>query len=197
MNNSERKQSRVRLFPTLIYDVECLELIDEVVDEFNKCKWVDEWVNVNDNCFTLDSNKNLTKKFEDIVNETLSEIQYTVPLKISTSWFTRTKDGAMGKNHIHVNSFWSGIFYFQDNNSNLVVVKDPPQIHVPWKTKDIGLVTSGDVALKADKGHMILIPGNLRHYIQQNIKGEDRNSLAINFMPNGLCFVEDSSYNYK
>ena len=38
-------------------------------------------------------------------------------------------------------------------------------------TKNFGLISSGDVALKADKGHMILIPGDIRHYIEQNLKG--------------------------
>ena len=140
------KVSRIQLFPTLIYDVECPELIDDVLKEFSKVKWKDDWTNIN---------------------------------------------------HYHKNSFYSGTFYFQDCNSNLVVSKQDPQIHVPSKTKNLGLVSSGEVALKADKGHMILIPGYIRHHIEKNFKGEDRNSLAMNFMPVGLCYSEDSSYNYK
>ena len=189
--------NRVQLFPTLIYDVECPELIDDVLKEFSKVKWKNNWVNVNDTVFTLDNNKTLVKKIENVVNETLSEIEYTVPLKMSTSWFTRISPGDMGRNHYHTNSFYSGIFYFQDCNSNLVVSKQNPQIHVPFKTKNFGLISSGDVALKADKGHMILIPGDIRHYIEQNLKGENRNSLAMNFMPIGFCHESDSSYNYK
>ena len=192
-----RKQSRIQLFPTLIYDVECPELIDDVLKEFSKVKWKDDWTNINDTVFTLDNNKTLVKKIENVVNETLSEIEYTVPLKMSTSWFTRIPPGAIGRNHYHTNSFYSGIFYFQDFNSNLVVSKQNPQIHVPFKTKDFGLISSGDIAIKADKGHMVLIPGDIRHHIEKNFKGENRNSLAMNFMPIGLCYSEDSSYNYK
>ena len=186
-----RKHSRIQLFPTLIYDVDCSELIDDVLKEFSKVKWKNNWVNVNDTVFTLDNNKTLVKKIENVVNETLSEIEYTVPLKMSTSWFTRISPGDMGRNHYHTNSFYSGIFYFQDCNSNLVVSKQNPQIHVPFKTKNFGLISSGDVALKADKGHMILIPGDIRHYIEQNLKGENRNSLAMNFMPIGFCHESD------
>ena len=192
-----RKHSRIQLFPTLIYDVDCSELIDDVLKEFSKVKWENNWVNANDTVFTLDNNKTLVKKIENVVNETLSEIEYTVPLKMSTSWFTRISPGDIGRNHYHTNSFYSGIFYFQDCNSNLVVAKQNPQIHVPFKTKNFGLISSGDVALKADKGHMILIPGDIRHYIEQNLKGENRNSLAMNFMPIGFCHESDSSYNYK
>ena len=192
-----RKQLRIQLYPTLIYDVECPELIDDVLKEFSKVKWKDDWANINDTVFTLDNNKTLVKKIENVVNETLSEIEYTVPLKMSTSWFTRIPPGAIGRNHYHTNSFYSGIFYFQDFNSNLVVSKQNPQIHVPFKTKDFGLVSSGDVGLKADKGHMILIPGDIRHYIEQNTNNKNRNSLAMNFMPNGFCSDGDSSYNYK
>ena len=192
-----RKQSRVQLFPTLIYDVECSDLIDDVLEEFNKSTWENDWCNRNDNVFSLKNNKKLVKKIEGIVNESLSEIEYTVPLKMSTSWFTRVLPGDLGRNHYHTNSFYSGIFYFQDCNSNLVVAKQNPQIHVPFKTKNFGLISSGDIAIKADKGHMVLIPGDIRHHIEQNFKGGNRNSLAMNFMPIGFCHQSDSSYNYK
>tara|TARA_R100000329_G_scaffold119604_1_gene98597 strand:+ start:72 stop:650 length:579 start_codon:yes stop_codon:yes gene_type:complete len=189
--------TRVQLFPTLIYDVECSYLIDDVLEELNRVKWKHDWANINDTVFTLSNNKTLVKKIENVVNETLSEIKYTVPLKMSTSWFTRIPPGDVGRNHYHTNSFYSGIFYFQDHNSNLVVSKQQPQIHVPFKTKDFGLVSSGDVALKAEKGHMILIPGDIRHWVEQNTNNRDRHSLAMNFMPKGFCHAEDSSYNYK
>ena len=192
-----RKQLRIQLYPTLIYDVECPELIDDVLKEFSKVKWKDDWANINDTVFTLDNNKTLVKKIENVVNETLSEIEYTVPLKMSTSWFTRIPPGAIGRNHYHTNSFYSAIFYPQDNNSRLVVTKELPQIHVPFKTTDFGLVAAGDVGLEARKGHMILIPGNIRHYIEQNITNKNRHSLAMNFMPKGFCDTDDSSYNYK
>tara|TARA_B100001057_G_scaffold475683_1_gene542751 strand:+ start:819 stop:1400 length:582 start_codon:yes stop_codon:yes gene_type:complete len=191
------KATRVQLFPTLIYDVECSDLIDDVLKEFDKATWKDDWQNINDTVFTLENNIKLVKKIENVVNETLSEIEYTVPLRMSTSWFTRVTPGDMGRNHYHTNSFYSGIFYFEDGNSNLVVSKQQPQIHVPFKTKDFGLVSSGDVGLKADKGHMILIPGDIRHYIEQNTKNKNRNSLAMNFMPIGFCSDGDSSFNYK
>ena len=158
-----RKHSRIQLFPTLIYDVECSDLIDDVLEEFNKSTWENDWCNRNDNVFSLKNNKKLVKKIEGIVNESLSEIEYTVPLKMSTSWFTRVLPGDLGRNHYHTNSFYSGIFYFQDDNSKLVVAKELPQIHVPFKTTDFGLVAAGDVGLMARKGHMILIPGNIRH----------------------------------
>jgi len=189
--------NRIQLFPTLIYDVECPELIDDVLEELDKATWENDWYNRNDNVFTLKNNKKLIKKIEDIVNETLSEIEYTVPLKMSTSWFTRIPPGDLGRNHYHTNSFYSAIFYPQDNNSRLVVAKELPQINVPFKTTDMGLVAAGDVGLEARKGHMILIPGNIRHYIEQNITNKNRHSLAMNFMPKGFCETDDSSYNYK
>ena len=191
------KVTRIQLFPTLIYDVECSDLIDDVLKEFDKSTWENDWYNINDTVFSLKNNKKLVKKIERIVNETLSEIEYTVPLKMSTSWFTRIPPGDVGVNHYHANSFYSGIFYFQDNNSKLVVTKELPQIHVPFKTTDFGLVSAGDIGFEAKKGHMMLIPGNIRHYIQQNLTNKDRNSLAMNFMPDGFCHAEDSSYNYK
>mgnify|MGYP003119736988 CR=1 FL=1 len=89
--------TRIQLFPTLIYDVECPELIDDVLEELDKTTWKTDWHNRNDNVFTLKNNKKLIKKIEDIVNEALSEIEYTVPLKMSTSWFTRIPPGDLGQ----------------------------------------------------------------------------------------------------
>jgi hypothetical protein len=188
---------KVRLFPTLIYFVDCPQLINPVKREFKKSIWKDDSVTTNDTFFTLQNNKNLVQKIEKIVNDALSEIKYVVPLKMTTSWFTRVLPGKEGRNHYHVNSFWSAIFYFQDNNSKLVVAKELPQITVPWLTEDLGLMPAGDVGLDAKKGQMILIPGNIRHYIQENKNSTNRNSLAMNFMPSGFCHFEDSSYNYK
>jgi len=191
------KVELIRLFPTLIYDVECSELIDDVLFEFNNVNWDHPNAVVNDTHFTLKKNKKLTKKFNDVVNNALSEHQYQVPLKMSTSWFTRVKPNSDGRNHYHVNSFYSGVFYFQDNCSKLVVEKELPQIHVPWNTKDFSLIPSGNVGLLPQKGHMLLIPGNIRHYIKENMTNNDRHSLAMNFMPSGFCDFDDSSYNYR
>ena len=47
--------NRIQLFPTLIYDVECPDLIDDVLEEFSKVKWENNWVNANDTVFTLDN----------------------------------------------------------------------------------------------------------------------------------------------
>ena len=191
------KSKMIPLFPTLIYDVECPELIDDVLLEFDKANWIDSDVNVNDSNFTLKKNKKLAKKFNDIVNDALKDHQYQVPLKMSTSWFTRVKPGDLGRNHYHTNSFYSGIFYFQNDCSKLVLEKELPQIHVPWNTTDFGLIPSGNVGFSAKMGHMILIPGNIRHYIKENETNHDRHSLAMNFMPSGFCDFLDSSYNYR
>ena len=191
------KSKLIPLFPTLVYDVECPELIDDVLLEFDKANWRDSDININDNNFTLKRNKKLTKKFNDVVNDALKDHQYQVPLKMSTSWFTRVKPNTSGRNHYHVNSFYSGIFYFQDDCSKLVVEKENPQIYVPWNTTDFGLIPSGNVGFSAKMGHMLLIPGNIRHYIKENMTNHDRHSLAMNFMPSGFCDFTDSSYNYR
>ena len=187
----------IRLFPTLIYDVDCSELIDDVLLEFHNAKWKNQNAVVNDTHFTLKKNKKLTKKFNDVVNDALKDHEYQVSLKMSTSWFTRVKPYTSGKNHYHVNSFYSGVFYFNEDCSNLVVERELPQIHVPWNTRDFGLIPAGNVGLSPQKGHMLLIPGNIRHYIKENETNHDRHSLAMNFMPSGFCDFQDSSHNYR
>ena len=57
--------TRIQLFPTLIYDVECSDLIDDVLEEFNKSTWENDWCNRNDNVFSLKNNKKLVKKLKE------------------------------------------------------------------------------------------------------------------------------------
>ena len=187
--------TKVQLFPTLVYDIDCSELIDDTIKVFEKIKWTNS--SVSSSYFELSKNKKLTKKFEDNVNEALSEIEYTVPLRMTTSWFTMIPPGNSGEPHYHVNSFWSGVFYPFDNSSNFVIDKKLPQIHVPYKTQDMSLVAYGSVGFPARRGHMLLFPSYMMHRIELNKSDENRHSLAMNFMPSGFCDNDDSSYYYN
>ena len=51
--------------------------------------------------------------------------------------------------------------------------------------------------MRADCGKLILFPSDMEHYVSENQSGRDRYSLAMNFMPDGLCSWYDSEYDYK
>ena len=189
---------RYNIFPTLVYVLNLSDLIEPVKDLMKSVTWKDE-VNggQSKNVHILDSNKILLKQFENKVNDTLSEIQYDVPLQLTTSWFTKTKPyGRIGM-HTHTNSMWSSVYYFDDDCGYLSFTKDAPQINVDFQNKDHNLQMFGDVKFPASKGSMILFPSSLTHHLDVNDFDKYRYSFAMNFMPIGLCRHADSTYEYK
>jgi uncharacterized protein (TIGR02466 family) len=188
---------RFRIFPTLVYDVECEEIGSDVLKVFDKVKWSTEDPNMSKSNHVLSKHKLLTKNIEKIVNDALAEINYQFPMKMTSSWFTRTPKGNAVKPHYHTNSFWSAVFYFQENCSALIFEKKSYQIHVPYCPKSIDTIIDGALAFTANQGHMLLFPSFITHLTGVNTELEERYSLAMNFMPIGNINTTDSSYNYQ
>ena len=81
---------RFNIFPTLVYIVECSDLIEPVKDLLKSVTWNDDWNGQSENVHILNTEPKLVEDFENIVNLSLSELQYELPLKLTTSWFTKT-----------------------------------------------------------------------------------------------------------
>ena len=91
--------------------------------------------------------------------------QYTVDVlklsnqfTISTSWFTRTKPGDVCRFHRHLNSFYSGLYYFDDyeENSGDICFLNPKMplnnfLIVPDKKEDCNINNSNEVTLRLRK----------------------------------------------
>tara|TARA_X000000368_G_C22973626_1_gene686639 strand:+ start:53 stop:640 length:588 start_codon:yes stop_codon:yes gene_type:complete len=188
-----------RVFPTLIFNIDCSELISEVVDILETIEWKNK--NHNDSSkdfFILSKHLELSKKFDDKVNICLSELEYAIPFKMASSWFTRTKPNQSVMEHKHTNSVWSSVFYFQDNVSNIVFRKrELPMIDVKFSNHNPSTIPYGVCESAADKGSMVVFPSDLYHSTNTNKTDTYRYSLAMNFMPDGMCYDNDSSYYYQ
>jgi len=184
-----------KLFPTLVLDVECSELLPEVIDVLNKSPWKKESPSVSDSFLVLNKNRKLTKKFEKIVNDALDNIKYVVPLKMTTSWFTNILPGNKVEMHTHTNSFWSAVFYLQDS-SPLGFYKDEVGVQVPSLTQYEDLVFNGMMQVDAKVGHMLIFQSHVKHGSLPNTTHIPRYSLAMNFMPDSQVLKYDSSYHY-
>ena len=183
------------LFPTLVLDVDCSELLPEVITQCNKTTWRENRPDVSDSFIVLNEVSNLKKKFEDVVNRALENIKYSVPLEMTTSWFTCTQPGNFIYEHVHTNSFWSAVFYLQDA-SPLQFFKDDTGISVPSTVENESYLFSGIVRIESKRGHMLLFPSSTRHGCMVNQTNSLRYSLAMNFMPNAEVLNHDSSYHY-
>ena len=75
---------RFNIFPTLVYIVDCSDLIEPVNDLLKTVTWNDDWNGQSENVYILNSEPKLVEEFENTVNFSLSELQYELPLKLTT-----------------------------------------------------------------------------------------------------------------
>ena len=179
------------------YIVDCSDLIEPVLNLSKSVVWNDNWRGQSENVHILNSEPKLVEEFENRVNLSLSELQYELPLKLSTSWFTKTIPyGSIGR-HNHSNSFWSTVYYFDDDCGKLSFTKDVPAINVNFHNQDHSTQMYGEVKFPAKRGHMLLFPSSLHHHLEINNFDKERYSLAMNFMPSGMVHSQDSSYYFN
>ena len=191
---------RTAIFPTLIYDVDCSHLNNDVLKIFKTTKLTDKdyvWDTETHDFYALSKDKKLVRNIESIVNELLSEIGYVCPFRMTTSWFTHTEPGDRVESHHHCNSVWSSVFYFYSDCSALIFEKDKPNISVEYKPTNHDLVIDGSLGFRAKHGRMLVFPSHLRHRSDFNETNENRYSLAMNFMPYGYTKCNDSSFRYR
>ena len=141
------------------------------------------------------SKKVLTKYFNQFIQDNFA---WQTEFKITTSWLTKIEKGERVHYHNHVNSAWSGIFYYGDYTEkscsltfrnpipNDFIVHPGPSKHNPM-TKDWGIDPETNL--------LVFWPSNIFHYSQENLEPKTRYSLAFNFMPTSLIGYQDSSYN--
>ena len=195
---------RISIFPTLVYVMDLSDLTGELADLCENTNWGDEKAHNQNYCsdtlFVLDSHLDLKNKFTERVNKILqSEFKYATSFQMTTSWLTRTVPYGSIHKHRHTNSLWSTVFYFYEGCGTITFHKKRPAINVPttdeFTDPDLGM--HGDVVFLAEKGKMLLFPSGLEHSVSFNDSDKYRYSIAMNWMPQGMCKVGDSSFNYK
>ena len=72
----------------------------------------------------IDDYPEMKKVFTDLVFRTLGDIENVKKIKITTSWFTATEPNTTPTLHRHKNSWYSGVYYFQDSYSG-ILFKNP------------------------------------------------------------------------
>ena len=104
--------------------------------------------------------------------------------------------------HQHHNSFYSGLYYFDDyeDNSGNIRFFDPlvrfnSFFMISDKSADLNLHNSNTWDIKPKKNMLIFFPSYLEHSILDNKSKRPRHSLAFNFIPIGKYGVCDSTYN--
>ena len=199
MKQFDNGNVRLCIFPTIVYVVQCSDLVEDVkVLLSDDVEWSDSPIHGQTNDLYILTNRNpeLVKKFEDKVNEVLVELNFENTFQMTTSWFTRIAPYGHIESHHHTNCIWSSSFYFNDNCGHITFMKNAYGVHVPQDCSDPDLGMSGDINFPCEKGKLILFPSQLKHKVVSNQSDDIRYSMAMNFVPDGEVKCGDSSFNY-
>ena len=188
--------TRYPIFPSSVY---AMYLKDDVSEFFNSIVGsVNFGTYGADNPHTvskftlLDDYPEMKKLFTDVSLQVLSEVAGAKKIKMTTSWLTAIEPDETPVMHRHTNSWFSGVYYFQDSPYTGLEFKNPIE-------RDIDLVTKGSLLnwrLQPKKNMLIIFPSYLHHKIEKNTFDEVRHSLAFNVMPDGATGDVDSKFIY-
>ena len=142
----------------------------------------------------------LLEKFVEVAEEYLE--YYSKDYIISTSWITHTQKGDKSNIHKHLNSFWSGVYYFQDEyeKGTAELSFSSPNEHqtdVYFDESDIKryvISNSNAWVITPMPKLLLLFPSYLEHEILIHNVNTERLSLAFNIMPTGRWGTSDSTF---
>ena len=119
---------------------------------------------------------------------------------ITTSWFSLTNKGEGSQAHKHKNSFWSCVYYYQEEYSKGTggILFDNPNVGLfdfCFSDNDIAQqnhINSRACILKPQPNLLLVFPSYLQHQILKHNNETPRSSLAFNIVPLGKWGDGDS-----
>ena len=140
--------------------------------------------------------KFLYDPIDKIVSNVMFELGFGEYI-IFSSWMTKTAIGYRhGLDHMHCNSFLSGVLYLTDKASP-ILFRHP----MPWRwssgldDKNDGMVKSNQFVMSPNKGDIVLFPSHVHHLIMPHKDPLVRYSIAFNVHPTGQYGARDSTIN--
>lgn len=187
---------------TKIEDSICLEL-KKLCDS---TEWEDDPIEygkkggISKNLHILDSSELLSTYFKSmclslvkgVLGYNMEEVQ------ITTSWFTKTEENGSCIEHSHCNSWYSGVVYFgeYDSDSSKLQFATNPVSICPMKVFQYNFLNSRTWNVYPGTGMMVLFPSQTRHKVVESLNKTTRYSMAFNVMPKGDVGEKDSSFIY-
>ena len=139
--------------------------------------------------------KLLLKKFDKVKQLLHLSHQFV----ITTSWFTKTETGGYSLPHLHKNSFYSGVYYFDDytDESGELELINPSMDKADFllDAKEWNMYNSAGWTVEPKKNLLVFFPSYIRHCVKIHKDPITRYSLAFNVVPTGMYGVGDSVMN--
>tara|TARA_B100001094_G_scaffold325405_1_gene379681 strand:- start:815 stop:1447 length:633 start_codon:yes stop_codon:yes gene_type:complete len=119
---------------------------------------------------------------------------------ITTSWFTLSKKGQGSQSHKHKNSFWSCVYYYQEEYSKgtggiLFHSPNTDLFDFAFFENDIekqNNINSRSLVIQPQPNLLLIFPSYLQHQILKHDNDTPRSSLAFNIVPLGNWGAGDS-----
>jgi len=116
-----------------------------------------------------------------------------VNLYITQSWVNYSKPGQWHHAHEHPNSFLSGVFYVQtDNSKDRIYFEKNHYDQISFPTDNFNLYNSKTWWLEATQGRLVIFPSSLRHSVNVVQAEQTRVSLSFNTFAKGLIGSEEN-----
>lgn len=128
--------------------------------------------------------KDLNSFLTQSVNKYFDELykpNTEVSLYITQSWINYTEPGQFHHKHAHPNSFVSGVFYIDSDNSKdrIYFYKDSYE-QLKVMPREWNLFNSESWWFEANKGRLVMFPSSLTHMVQTVEADKTRISLSFN-----------------
>ena len=105
---------------------------------------------------------------------------------ITSMWANVLKPGESHRPHTHANNYLSGVFYVNNNKTNIFFTDPRPQAGViQLHSNNYNYSNSSDYWYPATANSLLLFPSWLEHYVHTNSSTENRVSIAFNLMLKG------------
>lgn len=133
---------------------------------------------------------------EDSVNHYVKTIlcpKHDVSMRITQSWLNYTKKEGFHHHHHHPNSFISGVFYIEaDDTKDKIIFSSPSALStIELFAEEYNVFNSRDWWLSTGTGDLLLFPSTLAHYVPPT-ETESRISLSFNTFPVGYVGNEEN-----
>ena len=200
--------THLELFPTPLI----IMLVDEDTDDLKSChKYRYNSKDVHTQQIKKEDGKRILEKYPKIRDMLLDKFKfiarehmqyYDKDYIITTSWLTNTTKGTSSATHNHKNSFWSGVYYYQNDYP---LGTAPISFHNPNQEITSFNFTEDDIesynlrntytfSVKPESKTLLLFPSYLCHQIMEHNINTNRLSLAFNIVPNCEFGTGDSSF---
>ena len=162
--------------------------IDISTINFTKSSDVNQTSEMSESNSVMGNYKELGSEILNIFNQyTQDVLKFDYQFTFSESWFTRMKPGDFCHYHQHYNSFYSGLFYFDDyeeNSGDICLLNPINQLSMFFMQSEvINIHKAKEWRISPEKNLLILFPSYLQHTILGNASKSPRHSLAFNLVP--------------